>query len=297
MQHLIAGAAGLVVGLAAQASVMSDWNLIVRNNLTSTSEVDGSALIGGNLAGTSNYATHSVTAPSNTGLAVGGNIAAGHNIQVNNGGHLRITGSALSTVNLNGGGSNIADPGVPALVSSVFSQLEAASAFLATLPSNGTMNGSGHFSAVPTLISGQLVAVYNISQNDFQSFGQISLTMGSAQSVIINVAANGAGVVDFTAPPNILSDFTQANSSRILWNFHNATSLIVNNSFNGAALAPYANLQLLGGGMNGTVVVNNVSVMNAEVRANTYTGLIPAPGATALFGLAALGAVRRRRAA
>ena len=70
----------------------------------------------------------------------------------------------------------------------------------------------------------------------------------------------------------------------------------MNNSFNGAALAPFADLQLTGGGMNGSVVVDNVSVMNAEIRNFNYTGFVPAPGAGALIALGlCLAGSRRRR--
>jgi choice-of-anchor A domain-containing protein len=103
--------------------------------------------------------------------------------------------------------------------------------------------------------------------------------------------------VDLVAPPNIIGGFNQANSSRILWNMPDATSLLVNNSFNGAVLAPYANLNLSGGGMNGSVAVNNISAQNAEIRNSVYTGFyqIPAPGAASLLGIAGFVTLRRRR--
>lgn len=279
----------------AGTSVLSEWNLIVRTNLNSTSEVDGSAIIGGNLSGTSNYCVQGVTASGNVGLAVGGNIVSG-NIQVNNGGHVRLGGANLGTLNLNGGGTLTADGTVAATVSSMFSQLEAASSYLASLPANGSIDGAGNMSASPVMLNGQSVAVYSISAAAIQSLGQLNLNFGSADSVIINVTS-AAGVVDLLAPPNIIGGFNQANSSRILWNMPDATSLLVNNSFNGAVIAPFADLQLTGGGMNGAVAVNNISVQNAEIRRFTYDGFfeVPAPGAAALLGLAGLVAARRRR--
>ncbi len=286
----------LTIATVAVASPLSEWNLIVRQDLHTTSEVDGSALIGGDLYGTSNYAVQGVTASNGDGLAVGGDITGGINVQINGGGNLRLAGGVLggSNVNLNGGGAQIADAGVGAMVAGAFGELEALSASLAALSANGTVDGAGNFTAAPTLLEGQNVAIYNLASDDFQSFGQLNLNMGSADSVIINVLADGGGVVDLIAPPNIIGDFNQANSARILWNLPDAASVLVNNDFDGALLAPFADLQLLGGGINGSVAVDSISVMNAEVRRFTYTGYMPEPSAVTLLGLGMIAVARRR---
>jgi choice-of-anchor A domain-containing protein len=287
-------AAVIATPALAGTNALSEWNLIVRTNVTSSSEVDGSALIGGNLSGTSNYAVQGVTALNGDGLAIGGNVLSG-NIQVNNGGNLRLGGANSGTLNINGG-SLINDASVATSVSSIFSQLELASAYLASLPANGTVDGGGNMNASPVLLGGQNVAIYNISAAAIQSLGGLNLNFGSADSVIINVTS-AAGVVDLIAPPNIIGGFNQANSSRILWNMPDATSLLVNNSFNGAVIAPFADLVLSGGGMNGAVAVNSISAQNAEIRNHVYNGYfqIPAPGAASLLGIAGLVALRRRR--
>lgn len=297
MRHVIVSAAvAACAAVPAWASVFTDWNLIVRNDVVTTSEVDGSALVGGSVLGTSNYTTHLVSASNGDGLAVGGNIGAGINIQINNGGNLRISGSVLGTVNFNGGGSQINDPGVPGMVASAMSYAEGVSGLLGSLTPNGSVDGAGNMNAVPTLIDGQFVAVYSISQAMINSLGQLNLNFGSADSVIINFVHDGSGVADLIAPPNLIGGFSQSNSSRILWNFGDATGLLVNNTFNGAALAPHADLQLLGGGMNGTVIVDNISVMNAEIRRHNYDGFVPSPSAAAVLMLsgAMIGSRRRR---
>lgn len=288
---------GFAVAATAAAGPMSEWNLIVRNNLVTTSEVDGSALIGGNLTGTSNYAVQGVTATNGDGLAIAGDIGAGINVQINDGGNLRIGGTAFGAVNLNGGGVVINDAGVSGMVSSAFAQMSAASAYLSSLPANGSLSGAGALTASPAMIGGQLVAVYNLMQSDFDGLGQLTLAIGAADSVIINVMADMNGEIDLIAPPNILSDFSQANSSRILWNFFDADIVNINNSFSGALLAPGADLRLSGGGINGSVVVDNISQMDAEIRRFNYTGFIPAPGAAATMLLGGLVAARRRRTA
>lgn len=285
--------AGVVAStsVVASASVLSDWNVIVRTNVSSSSEVDGSTLIGGNLVGTSNYTVQGVTNPNGVGLAVGGNVSGG-TISVNNGGNFRFNGTVSSIINLSGGNSAL-DPTIPAQVASAFSQVATISSSLALLAANGTLDNAGNLNAVPTNLGGQLVAVYNLTPSQWSSLGQLNLNFGAASSVIINVLTPGS--VSFVAPPNLLGGFSQANSSRILWNIPNATSVTVGNSFNGAIIAPNADLKVLSGAINGTVVVNSISQQISEIRRSTYTGYIPAPGTMSLLGLAGLVAMRRRR--
>jgi choice-of-anchor A domain-containing protein len=283
-------------GAAASASVFQDWNLIVRNNLTITSEVDGSALIGGDITGTSNYAVQGVTASNGAGLMVGGTVAAGTNLQINNAGDFYFAGTVNGIVNLNGGGTSYYQPTIANTVSNAFAQADAFSTYLAGLSATGTVDGAGNMNASTVAIGSEDVAVYSMTQATIAGLGQLNLNFGSADIVVINFdAAASGGAANFQAPPNFVGALDQANSGRIVWNFINTTSLTVNNNFNGMILATDANLALLGGGINGTVIVDNISTMNAEIRNNTFQGLIPAPGSVALLGLGGLVAVRRRR--
>lgn len=279
---------------AAHASFLSGWNVVVRTNVTSSSEVDGSAIIGGTLSGnSSNFAVHGVTGPNNIGLAVGGNVSGG-NKQVNSGGNFRYSGTVGSTINLNGGGSSAFDSSIASQISSLTLIAQATSNSLRTLTPNGSIDGAGNMNAVTTIVSGQRLAIYSLTSAQLAGLGQLNLNIGNADSVIINLAS-AAGTVNLSAPPNLIGGFNQANSSKIIWNFYDTTSLTINNSFNGAVLAPNADLKLLGGGINGTVFVNSISQMNAEIRANTYNGFIPAPSAASLLVLAGTFARRRRR--
>ncbi len=284
---LAAFSAALLVAAPARAGLLSEWNVLVRTDMTTYSHVDGSTKVGGNLtAGAGVFSMHLVSAPNGDGLAVGGNVYG--NSQINNGGNLRLGGANLGSVLFNGGGTTIADTGLAAQVASDFVYLDNLSATYALLASNGTVDGGGNMNATPTLIDGQLVAVYNLSTASFSGLGQLNLNVGSADSVIINVS--GANV-SFAAPPNLIGGFNQANSTRILWNLPEATTVTVNNSFNGALLAPGADLAVIGGGMNGTVAVNSISNQNAEIRRVNYTGyvpphVVPEPASGLLLGLA-----------
>lgn len=293
----VLGAGVMFVGAAsarADFSILQSWNLIARNSVTSSSEVDGSALIGGSLLGTSsNYAVQGVTAPANVGLAVGGAVSGGSK-QVNNGGNFRFNGSVTATVNLNGGGNSAMDATIPAQITSAFNEVSAIRTYLGSLGANGTIDGAGNMNAAPTTINGQQVAVYTFNIASIAPLGQLNLNFGSATSVILNVTSN-TGVINLVAPPNLIGGFSQANSTRLLWNFLDATQISVNNTFNGAMLAPNADLKILGGGVNGSVVVDSISQQSAEIRRFNYTGFVPAPGtAGVLMGLGVV-AMRRRR--
>jgi choice-of-anchor A domain-containing protein len=289
-------AACVVGGVAgsAMAGSIHDWNHVVRRDLHNTSEVEGSALVGGNLYGTSNYAAHLVTASNGAGLAVGGNIASG-NIQINHGGDLRIAGSVNGVVNLNGGGQTVNTASAAADVASIFSQANAYSSYLAGLSATSSVDGGGNMNgSANTMINGQRVAVFSMTQSMLTSLGQLNLNFGSAQLVVINFDASASGgSVNLNAPPNLIGGFNSSNASRIVWNFLNTTSISVNNTFNGMMLAPSADLSLNGGAINGTVIVDNVRAMNAEIHNTGFSGnlvVVPLPAA-AWSGLAMLGGV------
>lgn len=306
MQKITAAllAASALGSASMGASVLSDWNLIVRNGVNGTSEVDGSALVGGSITGTTNYAIQGVTAANGDGLAVAGNIAAGVNVSVNSGGNLRIGGSVLGTANVNGG-ATINDAGVASMVTNAINEVVALQSSLTSLTANGTIDGAGNLNASPVGMNGSNVAVYSFNITAIQGLGQVNLNFGAADTVVLNVASDN-GVINLDAPPNLLGGFSQANSSRIIWNFFDATDVIVNNTFNGALLATDADLRILGGGVNGTVVVDSVSHLGSEIRRFNYNGwlppeddtpIVPVPtaGVMGLAGLLTLGARRRRR--
>ena len=291
---------GVVAGCAAAASadVFSEWNLVVRNDLHITSEVDGSAMVGGSVFGTSNYAVQGVTSSTGDGLVVGGNLGAGSNYQINNGGNLSYGGAVLGNANLNGGGYSYYSTSIANQVADAMAQAESLSSYFSSFASTGSVDGAGNMSASTTMVDGQSVAVYSLTQSDINGLGQLNLNFGSADTVVINFdASSSAGIASFNAPPNLIGGFSQANSSNIVWNFINTTELHINNSFNGMILATGADLSLTGGGINGSVFVDSVSTMNAEVRLNTYTGLVPAPGTMSLLACSGLVATRRRRSA
>jgi hypothetical protein len=140
------------------------------------------------------------------------------------------------------------------------------------------VDGAGNMNASTVAIGSEDVAVYSMTPGHHRRPRPVEpeLRLGRHRRDQLRRGASG-GAANFQAPPNFVGSLDQANSGRIVWNFINTTSLTVNNNFNGMILATDANLALLGGAINGTVIVDNISTMNAEIRNNTFQGLIPAP--------------------
>lgn len=298
-----------IVALAAssvQAGVLNDWNLIVATNVTSTSEVEGRAIIGGNLGGTSsNYATRLTPASSFLNvdaLVIGGGLSA-QNIQVN-GGRARLAGSRGSTnFNMNGGGALIQnDASVASFITSAIAEMNAASATLRTLPTTAGSTvaipgGNGQPGPLNFDVGapvGNGVAVFNLNaaqifSNNFVQ--EIGINLRAASSVVINVAGSSVNFNQGNFIGSFNSLFARAN---VLWNFYEATSIdLGSRAFNGALLAPSAHLTFEGV-VEGSVFVRSLD-QRGEVHLPLYTGFVPTPGAATLLALAGVVATRRRR--
>lgn len=303
-------AVGMTTAVAT-AAPFTEWNLLVRNNLSSTSHVDGSALVGGNVSGNSVFSMHGVTASNGAGLMVGGNVSG--NNHMNFGGNLIHGGTVSGTIALNAGGSNAGgtqtqQSGIGAIVNDAFAQADAYSAFLRDLAPTGglsVLDGTkGTFNAASTVdVGSDQYAVYSMSQTTLGAMTDLSMNFGSADFAVINVDASATGGV-VTLNMNFNGDLNQNNSGRIVWNFFNATTLNIGGNLSGMILGTGADLFLNGPGIYGTVVVDNVSQMNSEVRRRTFEGdtnivVVPLPpaawaGLAMLGGLAGVRAVRRR---
>jgi choice-of-anchor A domain-containing protein len=94
-----ANAAQIQAGLQA----MRDYNLITLKDLSSSSEVEGRAFVGGNLSGSSsNYFAQPHGLTGGNGLVVAGSVTGGAK-QVNNGAGLVVGGNLTSGANMNAG--------------------------------------------------------------------------------------------------------------------------------------------------------------------------------------------------
>jgi choice-of-anchor A domain-containing protein len=294
----------LAAGGVASAGTFSDWNLLVRKDLSNmTSHVDGSALIGGNLSGSGSvFSMHQVSASNGAGLMVGGNVTGSH--QVNQGGDFVYGGTNSGSVLTNGGGSAQQQVGIGATVSAAFAHAGAYSSFLRDLAPTGTLTlldgTKGKLNSASTVgIGSDQYAVYSLNASNINAMSELDLNFGSADFVVINVDASSL-VMDM----NFIGGMNQNNSDRIVWNFFNATDLDITHNLSGMVLATLADVNISGSGMYGSLIADSISGISAEVRLKTFSGdfdipAVPLPPA-AWAGLATLGgifgvrAVRRR---
>jgi len=301
MQKYVLGAAAIAASVMVQvagASAINDWNLIVRHNLTTSSEVEGRTIVGGNISGTSNYGTKLLPASNYVNvdsLVIGGSIAS-NNYQVNSG-RARLFGSKGSAnFNMNGGGALIQnDASVTAMVNSAWSDVVNASSYCSSLAATNTVTlPSGQPAGVVfnSIAGPGGVAVFNVNGNAlFQNnlVQQMSINMNGASTVVINVAGTN---ITYNGG-NMVGGFNVPNASKIIWNFFEATTLNIDRHFFGAILAPLATMS------NSTAIEGSVFTdtfnQNGEVHLPNFNGNIPAPGALALAGFGMVVATRRRR--
>ena len=301
------------------SEILNQFNVVVFGNASSTSSVEGRTYIGGNLSGgdytTRNYAPLSIYDE----LVVGGNI--GGNIKVNNGGDATIGGSGSGVLEMNGGspavGNRTATFG--GAYTGTFNQgtrlhnqlvdipdfapvLTAASLDLAALPGFAPTIQNGNKGVFDLAPDSTGLTVYDIADGAgfFGAINEISLSLAGADMVVVNVGGASLSIADnFLGGPF-------AAAPHIVWNFYEATSLILSTQFFGSVLAPLAMVTNTSA-IEGTLVAGSLT-QHAQIHLHAMIGTIPSSitsqvpeaGSLALAGLGLAGlavAGRRRKAA
>jgi choice-of-anchor A domain-containing protein len=288
---------GLLAAPAGAAVVSTDalreWNLIVLGDLTSSSEVEGRTFVGGNLSGSSsNYQASGATPASPTGqpgLTVVGNVTGGHK-NLNNGSGAVVGGNVTSGFNLNGPpqtvkvGGTIANTNVnqntvrSGLAQSdayflsnlnqqkalLVSSLTDLSDSLSQLAANSTLTIAHNRATLVAAPDTAGMAVFNLTAADLNRFGEIALNVNGADTVVINVSGAGATLND-----NFLGG-TANLGQRVIWNFHEATSLTLTTAWGGSILAPRA-AATTANYVQGSAVFASLT-QNGEFHLGTYAG-------------------------
>jgi choice-of-anchor A domain-containing protein len=295
------GAALIAAGVSsiASAAIVNDWNLIVLGNANNSSQdIEGRAWVGGNFisSGSPTVAKNLDPASSflgKTTLAVGGNVSVANLNQ--QAGNLRYGGTFAGNFNANGGGNRAQDGSIAAQVPSYTNELVGLSNFYKSLSANSTASfpsgqpGAVTYNANP--VNG--LAVFNVSAaNVFNNnlIQQLNLNINSATAIVINVSGTTVNFTSGNMTGNWLSAFAR---SKVIWNFHQATSIFLDRNFNGAILAPNAHLRNTTA-IDGSVFVKTLQ-QDGEIHLPNFAGFIPTPGTAALLALAGLTAARRRR--
>jgi choice-of-anchor A domain-containing protein len=283
--------ATLLVGGGARAGEISfqQFDLVTLGNFSSPSDVEGSALIGGSVTGTTwNVSTNQTTTASTPTLIVGNTLSGTVHVEQ---GSLLISSSGDitpgSTVNFNGGGSALFNPSqVSSDVSTVAGQLQAASAGYAALTANNSVSISGNTATFnATSVNANGVAVFSVAASALSGLGQYELNTVApgVKSIIIDVTGSGS----FSEQANFIGNWSNFESTT-LWNFSTGiTSITTGAAWDGALMALGANLTNKND-QDGAVFVGSMTAQS-EVHLPLFDGFVPAsvpePSSIALLSM------------
>jgi choice-of-anchor A domain-containing protein len=294
---------GLLTPLASAQNLqaLKDYSVITSGDFSTTSDVEGRTMVGGNLTG-SNSANFGIklqneVPSSDLTLRVAGNIGSGNSLNVN-AGSIELGGTSSRSVNYNGGGHLVLNPGVS--YADTFAALNDASHLLSGATANSTAGipsgqpGPLNFNATPNSAG---LAIFNVAGAlvfNNSSVQQLQINASTATDIVINVSGT---VINWTSG-NLVGLFTQNYwRSNIIWNFYQATTINFG-SYNmmGQVLAPNADVTT-NGNIDGSIYAKSLTT-GSEVHLPGYAGnvTVPEPTAPVMIGLlGGLLVLRRRR--
>ncbi|HSJ02041.1 MAG: choice-of-anchor A family protein [Verrucomicrobium sp.] len=311
---LLSFIAALVVTIGhanAQSYTWENYNAIIFGNLSTNSDIEGRALVGGNVAGGNSFNVGikmpTGTAANDRTFVVGGSIGSGNAIHLKQG-SLYLGGSLNGRqIDYQGGGSLVNQATSLATLKQSFISESAnfkamATDSIVTVPTNG-QPGPVTFNATA---GSDGVAVFSISADAI--FGndkaqQIGLNANGATNIVINVSGTNVNWIQNAG--NMVGDFnTDYYQAHIVWNFFEATTINLNaHNFNGSILAPNATVTT-SNVIDGTVIANNLTTtgevhLPSASSSNSYAGYrlqaVPEPGSALLVAIAGLMILTRRR--
>lgn len=291
------GIAGANAAALTGEQVLEQFNLVTFGNMQGGHDVEGRALIGGNLTGnSSSFFIKGNQAPASEfkALTVGGKISGGPT-NVNNGGSLVVGGNVTRNVNMNGGGTAYVGGSVtgganingnkvvgqPVTVPNFAGVMNQLSDDLKVLTANATAQVSGNKATFNASGLGDTV-VFNIADGSafFSSIGEIAFNLGSADTVIINVGGRS-----MTMNENWLGGVGQSVADNIVWNFYDATTLAFGTEYFGTILATDAKVYQ-SNALNGSIVVKEIAqgryggtnYGGGEIHQYQFSGDLPGGG-------------------
>jgi len=292
-------AAALATPIAA-STILNDFNDVIFGNATTTSDIEGASVIGGNFSGATifNNPGANLSLPTGYGaLNVFGN-TSGNSININDGGSAYVNGSKGANVNFNGGGKYLTTS--PGQISDFQTSLTSLSTSLSQLSATSTLPTTGNNETITATPNASGIAVFNISASALDSIPSYMINLNNAQTVIFNVSGTS---INFSG--NDESGVTGADN--IIWNFYQATSVSLSTQIAGTILATGATVTN-SNQIDGDLFANSWSG-NGELHEYAFTGALPGTttttGTTSVVeassvllvaaGLAGLALMARRR--
>lgn len=320
LSMLSAGSASAgVTEINAALDSMSYYNLIVRGDVNTTSEVEGRGFVGGSLKGQAtqfnmdNLSGYGLTVVGNTeggkknvwgDIKVGGNVDSG--VEFHAGPNELLVGGSLANTNING---NTITPvaGLGATLAAerdtMFANLGELSTYLSGLTATDSTTTEGSnlkFNAT----SGGDVAVFSIADlsSALATTSDLKFVFPTDYDlVVINVEGSAIslpGGFNFNGPANL--------GTKVIWNFYEATTLdFGSKAFYGSVLAPNA-AATIGNFIEGTAVFASLTA-NGEIHTPGFGGYdfppppeipgVPEPATWAMMimGFGVAGSLLRRR--
>lgn len=294
---------------------MKKWNLITLGDLTSKSEVEGRAFVGGNLSGSSsNYFIkgNGLPASSTPGLTVVGNVTGGTK-NLNNSSGAFVGGDMTSGFNLNGSAQIVKIGGKAKNING-----SSGSAITIGGSTNGYINANGatvltgqslnpsfqdslvlERDTMITDLKGLSAHLAGLSATDTLSIASNRATFSPLASgsslAVFNLSSgqfNQFGEIQFnlngfdTVIVNVSGSSALLNDNflggtnnlgqHVIWNFHEATSLNFKTAFGGSVLAPLAH-GTIHNYIQGSAVFGSLT-QNGEVHLGGYAGEYQVPG-------------------
>jgi choice-of-anchor A domain-containing protein len=247
--------AGLVVPTCPYtlaASILSEFNAVIFTNASTSCDIEGATVVGGNFSGATLYTNpDGIALPATFGALTVYGSTSGSNINLNDGGSAYVGGSKGATINFNGGGGYIAAP--DAGISSFSAPLDAVSLGLSQLAATGTLPATGNNEVITAIPGADGIAVIDLTAAQLAAIPSFKINLNGASTLVFNVNGTSA---NFNA--NDESGITGAGN--IIWNFYNATGTVAfSTQVGGTVLAPLA-------------TVTNCNQIDGALVANAYSG-------------------------
>ena len=277
------------------ATILQDFNAVIYNNASTGDDVEGAAVVGGNFSGAEVYTNPTGSQPAGFGALTVFGSTSGNTIDINNGGDAYVADNKGATISFNGGSYLTTAPG--ATIADFEAPLDALSTELSQLTATGTVPSPANNEVIEAVPGSDGIAVIDLTAAELDEIPSYNIDLNGASTLIINVSGS---TIDFNA--NDESGVSGADN--IIWNFYDATTVILGTQIAGTVLAPDATVTN-DNQIDGTLVAKSWDGQG-ELHDYPFDGTLPAtsvpePGSLGLLagGLLAfflLGAIRRRNA-